>query len=34
MSYKDLVIKRSYASQGGDNIADSFLVPALKQTKL
>lgn len=33
MSFKDLDIKISYASYGSDNIVDSFLVPALKQTK-
>lgn len=34
MSFKDLDIKRSYISRGTENMADSFLVPALKQTKL
>lgn len=34
MSFKDLDIKISYASYGEDNIVDSFLVPALKQTRL
>ena len=34
MSYKDLDIKLSYISCGEDNIAESFLVPALKHTKL
>lgn len=33
MSYKDLNIKRSYISCGEENIAKSFLVPMLKQTK-
>lgn len=34
MSYKDLDIKLSYVSCGANNIAKSFLVPALKHTKL
>ena len=34
MSFKDLNIKLSYISCGEDNIAKSFLVPALKQAKL
>ena len=34
MSYRDLDIKRSYISYGENSIADSLLVPALKQTKL
>lgn len=34
MNYKDLTIRRSYINQGNDNFADSFLVPALKYTKL
>lgn len=33
MNYKDLDINRSYISRGDNNIADSFLVPALKCTK-
>lgn len=33
MSFKDLDIKLSYISCGEENIAKSFLVPALKQTK-
>ena len=33
MSLKDLDIKLSYISCGEENIAKSFLVPALKQTK-
>ena len=33
MSFKDLNIKLSYISCGEDNIAKSFLVPALKQAK-
>ncbi len=33
MSYKDLDIKLSYISCGEENIAKSFLVPALKQSK-
>ena len=33
MSYQDLNIKISYISYGEENIAKSFLVPALKQTK-
>ncbi len=31
MSFKDLVIKKSYINQGADNIVDSLLNPALKQ---
>ena len=34
MSFKDLDIKISYISCGDENIAKSFLVPALKETKL
>lgn len=34
MSYKDLDIKLSYISCGESNIAESFLVPVLKHTKL
>lgn len=34
MSFKELDIKRSYISYGDENIADSFLVPALKHTKM
>lgn len=34
MSFKDLDIKISYISCGDESIAKSFLVPALKQTKL
>lgn len=34
MNYKDLDIKISYISCGSENIASSFLVPALKCTKL
>ncbi len=34
MSYKDLNIKISYISCGNENIAKSFLNPALQQTKL
>ena len=34
MSLKDIDIKLSYISCGEENIAKSFLVPALKQTKL
>lgn len=33
MSYKDLNIKRSYISCGEENIAKSFLVPMLKQSR-
>lgn len=33
MSFKDLNIKLSYISCGEENIADAFLVPALKQAK-
>lgn len=33
MSFKDLDIKLSYISYGDENIAKSFLVPVLKQTK-
>lgn len=33
MSFKDLDIKLSYISCGEENIAESFLVPALKQAK-
>lgn len=33
MSFKDLEIKKSYISQGKDNFADSFLIPALRFTK-
>lgn len=33
MSLKDLDIKLSYISCGEENIAKSFLVPALKHTK-
>ena len=34
MNYKDLEIKNSYISYGEENIAASFLTPALKCTKL
>ena len=34
MSFKDLDIKISYISFGDENIAKSFLVPALKQTRI
>ena len=34
MGLKDLDIKKSYISCGDENIAKSFLVPALKHTKL
>ena len=34
MGLKDLDIKKSYISCGDESIATSFLVPALKQTKL
>lgn len=34
MSFRELDIKRSYISYGDENIATSFLVPALKHTKL
>ena len=34
MNYKDLIIERSYISRGDNNIADSFLNPLLKCTKL
>ena len=34
MNYKDLNICRSYISCGTNNIADSFLVPALRCTKI
>ena len=34
MGLRDLEIKRSYISYGTENIAKSFLVPALKQTKI
>ena len=34
MGLKDLDIKKSYISCGDENIAKSFLVPVLKQTKL
>ena len=34
MSFKDLDLKYSYTSYGDNNIADSFLNPALKHTKL
>lgn len=34
MGFRDLEIKKSYISCGEENIAKSFLVPALKQTKL
>lgn len=33
MNYRDLDISYSYTSQGNHNIADSFLIPALKCTK-
>lgn len=33
MTFKDLVIEKSYISQGNNNIADSFLVPVLKCTR-
>lgn len=33
MSFKDLNIKLSYISCGEENIADAFLIPALKQAK-
>ena len=34
MNYKNLIIKRSYISRGDNNIADSFLNPVLKCTKV
>lgn len=34
MNYKDLDLNISYISRGDNNIADSFLVPALKLTKV
>lgn len=34
MNYKDLDIKRSYISRGNNNIAEAFLIPALKFTKI
>ena len=34
MNYQDLEIQRSYISQGANNIANSFLVPVLKYTKV
>ena len=34
MSIKDITIKRNYINQGPDNFADSFLVPALKESVL
>ena len=34
MGLKDLDIKKSYISCGDNNIAESFLIPALKQTKI
>ena len=34
MSYKDLDIKISYISCGENNIAEAFLIPVLKQTKI
>lgn len=34
MSFRELDIKRSYISYGEENIANSFLVPTLKHTKL
>ena len=34
MTFKELNIQRSYISFGDDNIAKSFLVPALKCTKV
>lgn len=34
MSFRELDLKRSYISYGDENIADAFLVPALKHTKL
>ena len=34
MSFRQLDIKRSYVSYGDENIAKSFLVPMLRQTKL
>ena len=34
MSFRELDLKRSYISYGGDNIAQAFLTPALMHTKL
>ena len=34
MSFRDLDLKISYRSKSNDNVADDFLVPALKMTKL
>ena len=34
MNYRSLIIKRSYISRGDNNIADSFLNPVLKCTKV
>ena len=34
MSFRDLDIKLSYISYGDENIAKSFLVPALKEAKI
>ena len=34
MSFRQLDLKRSYISYGGDNIAQAFLTPALMYTKL
>ena len=34
MTYQELEIKRSYVSVGQENIAKSFLTPALKCTKV